>query len=74
MRRPHSSDSGSGSGSGSESEDEDSGFACDFCGKEFDALKGATFHENFHCKLTGPGRGRGARRGKEERAAETTWN
>jgi len=46
----------SGSGSGSESEDEDSGFACDFCGKEFDTLKGATFHENFHCKLRGRGR------------------
>ena len=25
-------------------------YTCDDCGKEFDTLKGATFHENFHCK------------------------
>ena len=25
-------------------------FFCEYCGKEFDTLKGAAFHENVHCK------------------------
>ena len=27
-----------------------SGWECDNCGKEFDSLKGATYHQNFYCK------------------------
>ena len=25
-------------------------WCCSYCGKEFDTYKGATFHENVHCK------------------------
>ena len=28
-------------------------WCCEYCGKEFDTLKGATFHVNFHCKKKG---------------------
>ena len=34
----------------SESEEEIEVFCCYYCDKEFDTLKGATYHENFHCK------------------------
>ena len=30
--------------------DEEEVWYCDYCGKEFSSLKGATYHENFHCK------------------------
>ena len=26
-------------------------WGCNYCGKEFDSKKGATFHENIHCKM-----------------------
>jgi len=55
-----------------EDEDEDESdaseytFACNFCGKEFDSLNGATCHENLHCKQRprGGGGGGGWRWGK----------
>ena len=28
-------------------------WSCQYCGKEFETLKGATFHENIHCKHKG---------------------
>ncbi len=34
-----------------ESEEEDEVWSCSYCGKEFDTKKGATFHENVHCKM-----------------------
>jgi cellular nucleic acid-binding protein len=33
-----------------EEEEEIEIFCCYYCDKEFDTLKGATYHENFHCK------------------------
>ena len=30
--------------------DQIEGYACGYCGKEFDTAKGAQFHENVHCK------------------------
>jgi cellular nucleic acid-binding protein len=34
----------------SKSEEEIEVFCCYYCDKEFDSFKGATYHENFHCK------------------------
>ena len=31
-------------------EEEDETFSCRYCGKEFETQKGATFHENVHCR------------------------
>eukprot|EP00658_Telonema_sp_P-2_P083553 TRINITY_DN9088_c0_g1_i2.p1 TRINITY_DN9088_c0_g1~~TRINITY_DN9088_c0_g1_i2.p1 ORF type:complete len:144 (-),score=21.91 TRINITY_DN9088_c0_g1_i2:473-904(-) len=36
--------------SGSESK---KGFSCQYCGKDFETQKGATYHENFYCKVKG---------------------
>ena len=33
-----------------ESDEECEVWGCSYCGKEFDTYKGATFHENVHCK------------------------
>ena len=34
----------------SDSDEECEVWCCSYCGKEFDTYKGATFHENVHCK------------------------
>lgn len=34
----------------SDDDDEEECFACSYCDKEFETLKGATFHENMYCK------------------------
>jgi cellular nucleic acid-binding protein len=34
----------------SDSDEEYEVWCCSYCGKEFDTYKGATFHENVHCK------------------------
>ena len=34
----------------SDSDEECGVWCCSYCGKEFDTYKGATFHENVHCK------------------------
>ena len=33
-----------------DSDEETEVWCCNYCGKEFDTYKGATFHENIHCK------------------------
>jgi hypothetical protein len=33
-----------------EEDEEDNVYCCSYCNKEFDTLRGATFHENVHCK------------------------
>ena len=43
-------ESESESESDEESEEQSKVWCCSYCGKEFDTYKGATFHENVHCK------------------------
>ena len=47
-----------------EESSEDEYYECKHCFKPFDTLKGATYHENVHCKKKNPYRGC-SKRGRE---------